>query len=227
MAGLSSCIFFEPHLKGNGNEVSEIRKCDNFNQVSVSSGLNVYFTQGAEQKVVVTADQNLIDYIDTKVFENRLSVTATRRFDAVSPIKINITLPDIENIKAFAGSNIYSQDTIRVPKLELISTAGANIKLDVVADNLNVMAVAGSNIKISGKTSYLEAKANSGSNIFSSALKAGDAHVTCNTGANIWVAPVHSIKGISGSGGNIYYTGAPSIIELKKNSGGNVIKKEG
>ena len=64
---LMSCMFLGPSIKGNGNVKEEIRQVGEFDQIKVSRGMNVYITQGSPAKVVVIADSNLHEFIETKV----------------------------------------------------------------------------------------------------------------------------------------------------------------
>ena len=68
----TSCIFSGPSLKGNGNVVEETRNTSAFEQVKVSRGMNVYISQGKETRIIVKADQNLLDAIETRVEDNTL-----------------------------------------------------------------------------------------------------------------------------------------------------------
>ncbi|MCB0465935.1 MAG: DUF2807 domain-containing protein, partial [Aequorivita sp.] len=58
---LSSCHFnISTGENGNGKVVTEERNVtEDFNEVRGSAGLDVYLTQGDENKIVVEADENL------------------------------------------------------------------------------------------------------------------------------------------------------------------------
>ena len=141
-------------------------------------------------------------------------------------MKVIVSVPDIKLIKSIAGSSVFSEDTLMVDNLELICTAGANMKINVSGSDINVMSVAGSNLKLSGSTVNFEAKANSGSTIQAEGLKTSNCNIRCNSGANIWIAGIGNVDLNAGSGGTIYYLGIPSSLEIKTSSGGNIIQKE-
>jgi hypothetical protein len=61
-----SCIF-TGSIEGNGKVVEDTRDLDDFDKISVTRGMNVYISQGPSQKVVVKADENLLDVIETTV----------------------------------------------------------------------------------------------------------------------------------------------------------------
>lgn len=221
----TSCIFSGPTLKGNGNVVEETRKTLNFEEIKVSRGMNVYISQGDKTKIVVKADENLLDAIETSMEGNVLKITTNRNIRKATTKKVYVTTPDISVIKSFAGSNVYSETTLKSKNLEISSSAGSNIKLELEASNLNVSATAGSNIKLDGTTGSFTGKASAGSNIKAEGLSATNCIVRTSSGANIWITVKSDFEGHASSGGNVFYYGNPKSINVNNSSGGNVIKK--
>ena len=150
----SSCIFIGPPIKGNGNVVEEKRKAVKFDQVKASRGMNVYITQGNENEVIVKADENLLEYIVTEVEGRTLKVSATRSIGKATSKKVLVTVRDLKEIEAVAGSNVFSNGVLNSENLKLQGSAGSNIKVDVKAENLTVSSSAGSNVKINGEADY-------------------------------------------------------------------------
>lgn len=221
----TSCIFSGPSLKGNGNVAEETRKTSAFEKIKVSRGMNVYISQGDETSIVVEADQNLLDAIETKVEDNTLKITTNANIRKSKSKKVYITTPNISDIKSFAGSNVFSETVLESKNLELASSAGSNIKLTVKAGNLNVSASAGSNIKLDGTADSFTGKATAGSNIKAEELAAKNCEARSNSGSNIWITAKRDFEGHASSGGNVFYYGNPNSVDVHSSSGGNVIKK--
>lgn len=222
----SSCVFMEPPLKGDGNVSQEVRKTGDFSKISVSAAMNVYINQGVETKVVVVADENILDAIETRNEGGTLKITVSKNIWKYTQKKVVITVPNLEAISSIAGSNVFSEDTLKLKSVELTATAGANMKMMIIAENLKVSSIAGSNIKLEGSADDFEVKANSGSNINAKGLKSKLCRIKCNGGANIWLTVTGNIEGHVGSGANIYYFGNPTSVNVDANTGGNLIKKQ-
>ncbi len=220
---LSSC-FFSPSINGNGNVVEEKRKAGDFDEIKVTRGMNVHISTGDDFKVVVKADDNLLDAIVTSVEGDRLIVTATKNIRHATSKDVYVTLPELEEVNAFAGSNVYSENTLTVSDLDISASAGSNVKLSLSADEINASASAGSNISLEGNTDYLNARASAGSNIRAEELKASDAEVKVSSGANMWISTKDQMHAKASSGGNIFYAGDPDETDISKSSGGNAIK---
>jgi hypothetical protein len=221
---VSSCIFSGPSIKGNGNVKEETRSTGDFTEVKVSRGMNVYISNGETTKVVVKADENLIDAIETEVVGDVLNVTVNKFIRQSKSLKVFVTVPNIEVIKTTSGSNVFSEDSLKTANLEIKSTAGSNVHLTVEAGELVISAAAGSNIFLDGSAKSLTMKANSGSNIKAGDLQAENCDVKVSSGANIWVKVQNGLTAKASSGGNIWYSGQPSPLEIEKSSGGNVFK---
>jgi len=220
----TSCVFSGPSLKGNGDVVEENRKVGSFDEIKVSRGINVYISQGEKTKVVVEADENLLEAIITKMDGNTLKITTDANIRKSKSKKVFVTCPNISVIKSYAGSNVYSENTIASKNLEISASAGSNIKLEVDAGELYVTSSAGSNIKLEGTAEIFKGKSSAGSNIKAEDLFTNDCLARTSSGANIWISAKNNFEGHASSGGNVFYSGNPKTTDINKSSGGNVIK---
>ena len=221
----TSCIFMEPSIKGNGNVVEETRKTGDFDEIIVSRGMNVYISQGEETKVVVKADENLLDVIETRIEGDALKITSNQSIRKAKSKKVFITIPKITMIKSSSGSNVYSETVIESKRLEVSTSSGSNMKLDLETRNVTALASSGSNLKLEGSTNNFSGKASSGSNIKAKELTSDNCEVKVSSGANIWITAKEKLEAHASSGGNIYYSGKPESTNIEKSSGGNVIQK--
>lgn len=221
----SSCIYIGPSIKGNGNVIEETRELTGFKKIKASAGTNVYISQGDVEKVVVKADENLVDYIKTEVDGGVLIVTNTRPIRKATVLKVYVTIRDIEKISAVAGSNVYSETKLESGHLELSGTAGSNLKLDISAGDIEISSLAGSNIYVEGKAGNLKVSASAGSNIKAEGLESQTCLAKANSGANVYVSVVNELEAKANSGGNVFYYGTPKQLNVSSSSGGNVIKR--
>ena len=222
-AFLNSC-YFPGSIKGNGNVVEEQRDVDKFSKINVSRGMNVYIIQGTTEKVLVKADENLLKVIDTYVDHGTLKVTALKGIRNATSNKVYVTVTDISYIKSTSGSNIFTEDSLTVQNLEIKSSSGSNIRLNLIAGDLITSASSGSNIFLEGNAKSVVAKATSGSNIKAIDLQAEKCDAKVSSGANIWIKVQNELNAKASSGGNLFYSGEPNLLRVTKSSGGNVIK---
>jgi len=210
-------------VSGNGNVVTADRNISSdFNQIKVSQGLDLYITQSNDVSLSIEADENLHDLIMTDVENNILRIYSSENIKRASSKKIMLNINDISSIKATSGSNVYSTNTIKEDDLELASTSGANIKLDVKTQTLDCRSTSGSNIILRGSTNTLIAAATSGSNVKAEQLKAETSEVKATSGANISINTSKELTARATSGGDVRYSGNPKKVNKSDSSSGSV-----
>ncbi|MBN1821659.1 MAG: DUF2807 domain-containing protein [Prolixibacteraceae bacterium] len=218
----TSCLYFGPSVSGNGNVVEEVRDVEGFNAIKASRGVNVYISQGGYEKVVVKTDENVIDAIETKVENGVLTITTNKNIRHATTNKVYVTIDEIEKISGFAGSNIYTESFLKADMLELSSSAGSNLKLEVKARDMEVSASAGANIFLEGETENIKLSASAGSNIKAEDLVSQYCRAKASSGANIYITVENRLEGRANSGGNVFYSGNPKRFDISNSSGGNV-----
>jgi hypothetical protein len=200
-------------IDGNGNVTNTERNISSdFESIKVSQGLELYITQSSDVSLNIEADENLHELIMTEVENNVLRIYTTKNIRRANSRKINLTIEDINAIKATSGSEVVSTNTIKVDELELNSTSGAEIKLDVTAESVNSRSTNGSEIKLSGTTNLLIAEATSGSDIEASQLRARTSKVKATSGADISVNTSKELTARATSGGDVRYSGNPQSV---------------
>jgi hypothetical protein len=225
LIAFSSCVFMGPSIKGNGNVVEQNRKTGDFSKIEVSRGMNVYISQGETHKVVVKADENLLDAIETENEGDVLIIRATQNIRSATSKKVFITVPNLEEIEASSGSNIFSETKLVFRDLTVSTSSGSNVKLEINSEKSEFSSSSGSNINLQGTTNSFIAKATSGSNIKAEELIAENCETKASSGSNIWITAKNDFSGDVSSGANIYVYGNPKNSNTEKSSGGNIINK--
>lgn len=221
----SSCWFMGPSVKGNGNVTEETRQVGEFDQIQVSRGMNVYVTQGSPAKVVVIADNNLHEIIETKVEGGILKVYVNENVRWAKEKKVMVTVEKLSGVKTSSGSNAWSQNQIMSENLELKASSGANLTMDVNAKYLKADCSSGANIKLSGLAKEADFETSSGANLKGEELKAENCKMRASSGGNVSSTVNGRLEAHASSGGNVVYYGEPTETDVNTSSGGNIHKK--
>ncbi|WP_430412575.1 head GIN domain-containing protein [Kordia sp.] len=224
---VTSCNFnFDSGKIGNGNVVSEERDADEmFTKVKASEGLDVYITQSNTQAIKVEADENIISLIATDINNGVLTIHAKENIGRAKSKKVYVTLPEIDKIVSTSGADVYSTDVLVVKNLEVKSTSGADVKIEVKAVTVSCAASSGADIKISGTADSLRADASSGSDIQAKDLEVKTCDASASSGADVTVNTAEKLIANSSSGGDIHYYGNPESVSKNKSVSGGVHKK--
>lgn len=209
---LSSCNF-GLGVTGNGNVITKERTISgNFDQIQVSRGLDVYLGQDQTESIKVQADENLHDIIITKIEDNILKIYADKNISRSSSKKVIVNFKNISKISSSSGSDIYGTSLISVDNLELNSSSGSDMELEVNVNSLHCEASSGSDLKVKGVANTLVAKASSGSDIKAKNLETAITNATASSGADIQVNVSQELNAKAQSGGDITYMGNPETI---------------
>jgi len=222
---LGSCMFMGPSVKGDGEIKEKVREVGAFHGVRVTSGMNVHLVQGDQQKVVVSADANLHDLIETNVEDGILEIKALANIWRAEKKEVIVTTSELSEITGTAGSNIYTDNRLKAGKIHIRGSAGSNLRLSINGQNMEVSANSGSNIYIEGTADELIIKTSSGANIKAGDLLVSKCDARASSGGNLWITAGNELIANASSGGNIFYNGSPETLETINSSGGNIIKK--
>ncbi|NAY90530.1 DUF2807 domain-containing protein [Muricauda sp. JGD-17] len=222
----SSCMLdvnFGNGKRGNGNVVEETRNVkEDFSVVSASEGLDVFVTQDSEFKILVEADENIIDLIGTDIRDGRLKIHAIENIGRATK-KIYVTLPKVEALKSSSGADLIVQNVVTSKRVELEASSGADLQVELTAQEVSAEASSGAEIKVSGQTDYLYADASSGADIRARSLMTKNCNADASSGADISVNVSESLVADASSGADISYTGEANV-ETKKSVSGSVRK---
>jgi hypothetical protein len=226
IVSLSSCVWDVNlgHTNGNGNVVTEDREVADFTEVKGTSGIDVYLTEGNENKVVVEADENLMVQIETYVEDDRLIIRTEGSIGKAKAKKVYVTYTDLKKIIATSGADVIGQSIIKAETIMLEASSGADLEVEVFAKKVYAETSSGSGIKVSGKATSLRADASSGSDLNARNLLVVDCRADASSGADITVNVKEQLTTEVSSGADIKYYGNPSEISKNKSTSGSVRK---
>lgn len=226
---LLSCNFngtFGPGVDGNGDVITVDRNINSdFNKVEVSRGLDLYITQSDEVSLSVEADSNLHDIILTEVENNTLKVSTTENIRRSTSQKVYLSITDISSLSATSGSDVFGASVIKANTLNLSTTSGADMELEVNTNKLYCSSTSGSDMQLSGSTEFLSAEATSGSDIKAQNLRAEVCEAKATSGADISVHTSDKLIAKASSGGDIRYSGNPKQIDKSDGASGSISKQ--
>lgn len=204
---LCSCDFNFAVINGNGNVVNDERVIDQpFNAIEVSRGIDVELSMDQNPKVLVIADENLIDIITTVVKDNTLFIDAKQNIGNSESKKVIVGIESLTRLSTSSGAELWSKGTLTAENLEVEASSGGNISITVEAQSLQLNASSGADLETKGKTVNLIVEASSGALIDSEELNAQIIHADASSGGNIKVAKTDKITTDESSGGHVSIT---------------------
>lgn len=245
LATFTSCGDLLNKVVGNQNVISSEREVtENFTKIKVSNGIDLFIKQADNVSLTVVADENLQDIVITEVEEGELNIYTKKNIWKAASKKVYLTLDTLEALKASGGSRVVFENRLKAMDLELITSSGAALKIEVDTDTLMAKSSSGSNskievsathvitktssgasLRISGQTTSHQTSASSGSSIRGNELISKEVVAKASSGGSVRVFASESIDGKSSSGGSIRCEGNPREVLKSTSSGGSVSLK--
>ena len=196
-----------------------------FDELKVFDKINVKLISASENKVVITGDR--ADDVETVNTNGELKIRMPfPKLLSGNNIVVKLYFKNIESITASEGSSVSSETDFKQTILGLNAKSGAEIKIALNVDKVNVKANAGGIIKISGKATNQDVVITSGG-----ILKAKDLHTTqtsisVSAGGKSEIYATTLVDAKVKAGGSIYIYGKPKQINKEVFIGGTIIEKQ-
>ena len=213
-------------LEGNGINETEKRITSAFSKISSEGAFNVTVTQGDNFNVLVTAESNLLPYIETEVRGNTLHLF-TKRIHSIKSnhaIEINIIMPGLTGV-ILSGSGIIKTGRFQSTDFNATLSGSGIIESNVEAVTLDATISGSGNLLISGTSEKAKLLLSGSGKISAGNMFLNECGATISGSGNIWVQVEKNLSATIIGSGNIYYSGEPAI-ETHIYGSGNVIRSK-
>lgn len=214
---LFSQFFFAQDVTKNLSSFSEIKVYDKITAELIPSDYNkieIYGSKSDEVEVLQKKDELKV----------RMPFTRTLKGGDIT-VKIYYQRT-LEEIEAFEGSFITSTQVVKSRDLEITAKEGAEIKLEIEAEDLEIKAVTGANIYLNGTVAgTMEADIKAGGTLNAKNLKTKKAKVSISAGGSADIHATDYVKANTKAGGTINIYGKPARIDQQTFAGGTINQK--
>ncbi|MBK8946556.1 MAG: DUF2807 domain-containing protein [Ignavibacteriae bacterium] len=124
-------------IKGNGEEISEIRNIDSFEMVDVSGNFDVEIESGKSQTLTIYAESNLVDLIKTKVKKNTLFIYSKENLRPTKKMLISITVPELSSINCSGANNVIAKE-VNSERFEIDLSGAGYVEIEGSTNILNI-----------------------------------------------------------------------------------------
>ena len=220
----NSCLD-EIFINGNGISKTESRNAEGFSEVVSSGDFNITVVPGNNYSVEVTAESNLLPYIETDVNGSTLKIR-TRGIHSLrqnNPIEINITTPVLNGV-SISGSGYIKTGSFMSNNFKISVSGSGDIDTKVSADVIKANVSGSGTIYLEGDASTTDYVISGSGKIKSYNLEQTDCKATISGSGDVYVNASETINAnISGSG-RVYYVNHP-VIHTSISGSGSVVDK--
>lgn len=213
-------------IHGSGIISTENRNVDGFTALKVQEAVHVYITQGESDVLTVTAEDNILPYVETRVSGQTLIVGITGNNISLSPkreIRVDVMVPvNIYKLAVSSAGQIIGDGSIDVSKLEIDASSAGHIAIGVNGESVRVSASSSAQVKLRGQVEQLSISASSAASVSAKELQVEDASVDASSGAGVYLIANRKLGYSISSGAELNYSGEAHVTSSSVSSGGRV-----
>ena len=132
-AVVESATWGNKRITGSGNIIEkETKLSGKYSTIYVSRGVNVIMENRSNDKVIISADDNVMEYVVCKVEGGKLTATIDSKINSISNVNVKIYLPKsdkIDKISTASAGEAHIYPTIKSPSLAIESSSGSKVEI--------------------------------------------------------------------------------------------------
>ena len=199
----------------------------NFNSIGISSGIDLYLTQGGSESVTVKSDGETLKEI---VVEQNGSNINIKFRDGISwsgmfknrIIKAYVSYKTLNALAASGGSDVFTQNLLKTEKLAIRSSGGSDLKLAVSCGDITIQSSGGSDIDLKGKANNMTIQSSGGSDIDAYEFVTDYAKVQVSGGSDVNIYVNKGLEAAASGGGDVSYKGNAALRKTSNSKSGDV-----
>jgi hypothetical protein len=200
---------------GSGDIITKSVEVYGFDRVDFNGTGKLLLTQGQEEALTITADDNLMKHINVEVRNGKLLIEHRESISPSQPIQIRLSVKDIVSL-GIAGIVNAESEAILAERLEIHVSGLSTLKMSSLeARTLDVFLSGSTKFELTdaGQVTELEITS-SGSNLFNAPKlqsHRADVSISGSGDAILWATDILNIN-IVGNGSVKYY-GSPQVSQ--------------
>jgi hypothetical protein len=215
---LSSCFsrnLIPDLVQGNGIEKSEPRQVAAFTRIDNQMAAEIDITTKQTQRIDVSADENLLQYIKTEVIGGTLVISTDNAFANISqsrPMRITIAMQTLEAISN-SGVGTITATPVETARLSLILSGAGNI----ITNNVKVTELSSTisgvgKVQTQGSAERAIVRLSGAGNLQARDLAVQNGNVTVSGVGSAYVSVAQVLDATVSGAGNIVYYGKPATL---------------
>jgi len=205
---------------GNGRPETETRYARSFDRLSSSGPFQVYVSPGDEPSIEITAESNLLPYIETDFDGNHLRIRTRGMHDLHEslPIQIYLVSPQIKQLRLSGSGDIHAGN-YSADHFSVVVSGSGEVVASVETQELDAEISGSGEIFLEGYSEKAQFGVSGSGTINAFDMALGDCDVTISGSGHALVNVENNLDvRISGSG-QVHYINSPHISSSISGSG--------
>ena len=201
-------------IKGSGILISEQLELDYFDAVSMCTAGLVNVSQNEEQSVIVTVDDNILQYITIEVINHELIIAIVSGVSLADfNLTVEVNMTDLNSLTTNSAGNIIGKTAFESDRMTLMANSAGNIALKLFANQLNSILNSAGNLTLSGEVQTHQAMLSSAGSLAAFDLITDTSFIMINSVGSAQVRVSSLLDVTINSVGSVYYKGSPTVVQ--------------
>jgi len=208
----------EINITGSGNLVTQEVNLAKFEQVEAGLHFDLTIRQGEEPHVVLTSDDNFIDFIQVEQSgsEIRFGFIPGHAYDISGvTLKAEVVTPEITRLDLDSASHAHIVGYRSQRPFEANLTGSSALTGEVRLDVLQVHAFGSSFVQLSGSATDLSLEACGANIVDLSEYKTVDAQLEVSCASKVILGAAEQLVGDASQHAQVFYSGKPALQQFK------------
>ncbi len=207
-------------IKGEGDVVRQEISLPAIHGVHLGMHADVFLTPGSPQKVVIEAQQNILDRIKRDVRDDQWYITFDGNIRECKPVKIYITMPTLDAVGLGGSGTIRSTASFTGLNVIDVHVSGSGtVDLAVEANATEVKLSGSGKVALKGATSTLSVGISGSGDVNTTDLKSGKCDVRISGSGDATVSVDGDLDASISGSGDVRYKGNANVHSKISGSG--------
>lgn len=217
---------FGNRIKGNGKLITQNRSVGNFDELSAGGSFEIKLINGKEGEMTISADENLMEYIETEVDGTMLKIRWKKNYNisTSNTVEIKLAVEQISGVTLSGSGGIESKKKLISEDFQTTVSGSSDVDLDLEVSNLKLVISGSGNMHLKGKTNHLDAAISGSGEIDAKNMDSKTAELSVSGSGDIKLRVSEQLKARVSGSGDIEYTGNPKTEDVKVSGSGEVKK---
>lgn len=208
------------------------RNVSGFHGIEISSGIDLYLSQGNEEAVAVSAaDPEDRDHIITEVNGGILHIYIDSKnlrwlMHNHRRLRAYVSCKQFDQLEASGGSDVYIQDGVHSESLKMHLSGGSDFRGKLTVGDLNINQSGGSDSYPSGSARRLYVHTSGGSDFHGYDLTVENCEVEASGGSDAYVNVSKELTARASGGSDIHYKGNAVLRESHASGSGSISRRD-
>lgn len=213
-------------IKGNGNMTTVTRTTSDYDGIKCAGSFDYILVNGIEGTIKIEGEENLLEYIITKVKDGNLIVKTKKGINLKTSLTkgIIITIPfkEISNVSLAGSGDLWNEDEINASNFEASLSGSGDVILDVNATTIKGSIAGSGDLTLKGNTTNLEAHVAGSGDFHGFELQSNNTEVSVAGSGDAKVVSNKTLKARVAGSGDIVYQGNPEKEDNKVAGSGSI-----